>query len=69
MARKALLLVILVQVLGVLAAAAAARPLPLEEGGAGGNGSGGWMAGSIGTMVTQLLLGSKSGSNPKSHCC
>ncbi|KAF8765945.1 hypothetical protein HU200_007982 [Digitaria exilis] len=65
MAVKALLVVILVQVLGVLAVVAAR---PLQEGAAGARGDGGWMAGSIG-MITQMLLGSKSGSNPKSHCC
>lgn len=61
MAKVVLLLVVLVQAMSVLLAAAA-RPLEADAG------TGGWLESGIG-MLTQLLLGAKSGSNPRTHCC
>ncbi|ONM18682.1 hypothetical protein ZEAMMB73_Zm00001d004250 [Zea mays] len=60
-AKVVLLVIFLVQVLSVLAAAAR----PLAEGDAGTDS---WLESGVG-MLTQLLLGAKSGSNPRTHCC
>lgn len=62
MVKAVLQLVFLVQVLSVLAATA--RPLEGDVG----TGTGSWLESSVG-MLTQLLVGSKSGSNPRTHCC
>lgn len=63
MAKLVLLLLVLVQAMSVLLAAAA-RPLEVDDAGTGGS----WLESGIG-MLTQLLLGAKSGSNPRTHCC
>uniref|UniRef100_J3LWY9 Uncharacterized protein n=1 Tax=Oryza brachyantha TaxID=4533 RepID=J3LWY9_ORYBR len=59
MAKVALLLLFLVQIMNVIGGAAAARPLQ-ERAGCG------WAETAIG-MVTELLGGVKSGSNPNTH--
>ncbi|KAJ1270481.1 hypothetical protein BS78_06G055000 [Paspalum vaginatum] len=65
MAKVVLLLVFLAQAMSVLAAAA--RTLGEDEGDAGTT-KHGWLGSGIG-MFTQLLLGVKSRSNPRTHCC
>ncbi|KQJ82132.1 hypothetical protein BRADI_5g06504v3 [Brachypodium distachyon] len=59
MAKLVVVLLFLTQIFG-LHLAAAARPL--QEG------HGAWMENGI-EMLTQLLGGSKSGSNGRGHCC
>ncbi|KAF8765946.1 hypothetical protein HU200_007983 [Digitaria exilis] len=60
MAKAVLLLVLVMQVLGVLAATA--RPLVAMDG------TDGLLEDGIG-MVTQIFGAAKSGPNPPSHCC
>ncbi|OEL34750.1 hypothetical protein BAE44_0004234 [Dichanthelium oligosanthes] len=59
MAKVALLVLFLVEILSVLAAAA--RPLA-------GDGSGGWLDDGLG-VVAEILRAAKSGPGPPSHCC
>ena len=61
MARAALLVLLLVQILSVLAAAA--RPLARGEGS-----SDGWLDGGLGEVL-EIFRAAKSGSGPPSHCC
>ncbi|KAF8780743.1 hypothetical protein HU200_001351 [Digitaria exilis] len=61
MAKAVLLLVLVVQVLGVLAATAA-RPLVAMDRTDG-------LLGDGMEMVTQIFGAAKSGPNPPSHCC
>ena len=61
MARAALLVLLLVQILSVLAAAA--RPLAKGEGS-----SDGWLDDGLG-VVLEIFRAAKSGPGPPSHCC
>ncbi|KAG2571433.1 hypothetical protein PVAP13_7KG397255 [Panicum virgatum] len=61
MAKAALLVLLLVQILSVLAAAA--RPLARGEGS-----SDGWLNGGLGGVL-EIFRAAKSGPGPPSHCC